>query len=98
VKVCLTDLEEFDYIFAMDRSNLDDLKLLQQQRLGKAKVKLFGEYLGGKVEEVEDPSCGENEGFELVYEQSMRFSKNFLKAIFPNVEAWVSPSISSIRD
>lgn len=72
----------------MDRSNLYDLQRLQQRKpTGKAKVMLFGEYSGGKVEVVEDPYYGGNEGFELAYEQCMRFSKNFLKAIFPDVEA-----------
>jgi low molecular weight phosphotyrosine protein phosphatase len=72
----------------MDRSNLYDLQRLQQRKpAGKAKVMLFGEYSGGKVEIVEDPYYGGNEGFELAYEQCMRFSKNFLKAIFSDVEA-----------
>jgi low molecular weight phosphotyrosine protein phosphatase len=72
----------------MDRSNLYDLQRLQQRKpAGKAKVMLFGEYSGGKVEVVEDPYYGGNEGFEVAYEQSMRFSNNFLKAAFPEVEA-----------
>jgi low molecular weight phosphotyrosine protein phosphatase len=81
------DFEKFDYIFAMDQSNLLDLKHLQQQKpTGKAKVKIFGEYSGGKMEEVED-LCGENKYFEMVYGQFMLFSKNFLKEIFPYVDA-----------
>jgi low molecular weight phosphotyrosine protein phosphatase len=76
VKVRLTDFEEFDYIFAMDRSNLYDLQRLQQRKLaGKAKVMLFGEHSGGKVEVVEDPYYGGTKGFEIAYEQCMRFSK-----------------------
>lgn len=108
MKVRLTDFEEFDYIFAMDRSNLSDLQRLQQRKPGgKAKVMLFGEHSGGMVEVVEDPYYGGEEGFEVTYEQCMRFSKvgiplvfsaehimlmknfskNFLKAIFPDVDA-----------
>ena len=76
MKVRLTDFEEFDYIFAMDRSNLYDLQRLQQRKpTGKAKVMLFGEHSGGKVEAVEDPYYGGTEGFEIAYEQCMRFSK-----------------------
>lgn len=107
MKVRLTDFDEFDYIFAMDRSNLHDLQRLQQRKPeGKAKVMLFGEYSGGKVEVVEDPYYGGKEGFEIAYEQCIRFSKvsaalmssakyviaddgsskNFLKAVFPDVE------------
>jgi low molecular weight phosphotyrosine protein phosphatase len=86
--VRLKDFEDFDYIFAMNRSNLRDLQRLQQRKpSGKAKVMLFGEYSGGKLEVVEDPYYGGMEGFELAYEQCMRFSTNFLKAIFPDVEA-----------
>lgn len=65
-----------------------DLKLLQQQKpTGKAKVKIFGEYSGGKVEEVEDPYHGENKDFDMAYGRFVLFSKNFLKAIFPDVDA-----------
>lgn len=55
-----SDFNEFDYIFAMDSSNLRNLKS-QQKRIEskgaktKAKVMLFGEYGGkGRVEEVGD--------------------------------------------
>ena len=76
VKVRLTDFEDFDYIFAMDHSNLHDLQRLQQRKpQGKAKVMLFGEHSGGKVEVVEDPYYGGSEGFEIAYEQCMRFTK-----------------------
>jgi len=108
VKVRLTDFEEFDYIFAMDRSNLYDLQRLRRRKPeGKANVMLFGEHSGGEVEVVEDPYYGGKEGFEVAYEQCMRFSKvsaflilsaeqamlmisfskNFLKAMFPEVDA-----------
>lgn len=107
MKVRPTDFEEFDYIFAMDRSNLYDLRRLQQRKpAGKAKVMLFGEHSGGDVEVVEDPYYGGADGFDIAYEQCMRFSKvstplitsaehamliiciskNFLKAVFPDLE------------
>ncbi len=47
---------------------------------------LFGEYAGGKIEIVEDPYYGGTEGFEIAYEQCVRFSKNFLEDIFPQLE------------
>jgi low molecular weight phosphotyrosine protein phosphatase len=83
------DFDEFDYIFAMDRQNLSDLKRLQAMKPGsKAKVMLFGEYSGSKrVEEIDDPYYGARDGFETAYEQATRFSKNFLKDVFPDVEA-----------
>jgi hypothetical protein len=48
---------------------------------------LIREYLGGKVEVVEDPHSSENEAFEVIYQQCIHFSRNFLKAIFLDMEA-----------
>lgn len=72
----------------MDRSNLSGLQRLQQRKpASKAKVMLFGEHSGGKAEAVEDPYYGGSEGFETAYEQCLRFSKNFLTHLFPDIEA-----------
>lgn len=88
-KVQTSDFDKFDYIFAMDRSNLSDLQRIQQRKPGaKAKVMLFGEYSGtGKAEVISDPYYGGRQGFEKAYEQATRFSKNFLREVFPDVEA-----------
>ncbi|KAK4448292.1 Low molecular weight phosphotyrosine protein phosphatase [Podospora aff. communis PSN243] len=87
-KVNASDFDKFDYIFAMDRSNLADLERMQQRKSGgKAKVMLFGEYSGtGKAEVISDPYYGGRQGFEKAYEQATRFSKNFLREVFPDVE------------
>ncbi|KAK4113450.1 phosphotyrosine protein phosphatases I [Canariomyces notabilis] len=87
-KVRESDFDRFDYIFAMDRSNLEDLKRIQQRKPGcKAKVMLFGEYSGtGRAEVISDPYYGGRQGFEKAYEQATRFSKNFLKDVFPDVQ------------
>ncbi|EMR83555.1 putative phosphotyrosine protein phosphatase protein [Botrytis cinerea BcDW1] len=86
-KVSINDFKNFDYIFAMDSNNLEDLLSLKKRTEGKAKVMLFGEYAGGSSpEEVDDPYYGGNDGFKAAYEQCTRFSKNFLKATFPDVE------------
>ena len=72
----------------MDRDNLRDLQRIHQRTGGKAKVMLFGEYAGKKrPEEVSDPYYGARDGFEIAYEQCVRFSKNFLKETFPDVKA-----------
>lgn len=88
-KVQLSDFQKFDYIFAMDRQNLLDLQRLSQRSRGgdvKAKVMLFGEFSGTKrAEVVDDPYYGGRDGFEVAYEQCLRFSKNFLKQTFPDV-------------
>jgi low molecular weight phosphotyrosine protein phosphatase len=87
-KVRESDFDRFDYIFAMDRSNLEDLKRIQQRKPGcKAKLMLFGEYSGtGRAEVISDPYYGGRQGFEKAYEQATRFSKNFLKDVFPDVQ------------
>ncbi|KAM0809188.1 putative Phosphotyrosine protein phosphatase I superfamily [Seiridium cardinale] len=86
-KVRASDFATFDYIFAMDRSNLSDLKRLKKPEGAKAKVMLFGEYSdSGKAEVVQDPYYGGQQGFELAYAQCLKYSKNFLKDIFPDVE------------
>ncbi|WYZ41281.1 hypothetical protein EsH8_V_000176 [Colletotrichum jinshuiense] len=88
-KVQPSDFNKFDYIFAMDRSNLRDLQSLQQRGNpdSKAKVMLFGEYSGGRRPEVvEDPYYGGSEGFSKAYEQCTRFSGNFLQDVFPNID------------
>lgn len=84
-----SDFNKFDYIFAMDRSNLRDLQNLQQRGNpdSKAKVMLFGEFSGGRRPEVvDDPYYGGDEGFSKAYEQCTRFSGNFLKHVFPNID------------
>ncbi|KAF7547396.1 hypothetical protein G7046_g9016 [Stylonectria norvegica] len=77
------DFEKFDYIFAMDRSNLSDLERLQRENPGtRAKVMLFGEYGGRKrAEIVNDPYYGGAAGFEKAFEQCERFTKNFLAEV-----------------
>ncbi|KAF3041307.1 hypothetical protein E8E12_004923 [Didymella heteroderae] len=88
-----SDFETFDYILAMDDSNLEDLNDLRR-RVGKKKggeegfgrVMLFGEFggktrRGGRGEEVQDPYYGADDGFETAYEQAVRFSKVFLERL-----------------
>ncbi|KAK4121270.1 protein-tyrosine phosphatase [Parathielavia appendiculata] len=87
-KVDDSDFDKFDYIFAMDRGNLEDLRRIQRRKPNsKARVMLFGEYSGtGKAEVISDPYYGGKQGFEKAYEQAMRFSLNFLQDVFPDVE------------
>ncbi|KAI9663781.1 MAG: hypothetical protein M1821_007271 [Bathelium mastoideum] len=84
------DFRTFDYILAMDSDNkayLDRLRarILKQKgaeesQLGR--VSLFGSFGGkSKREEVIDPYYGARDGFEVAYEQMVRFSKGLLKDI-----------------
>jgi low molecular weight phosphotyrosine protein phosphatase len=77
------DFDNFDYVFAMDAYNLQELQKKQRKRPNtKAQVMLFGTFNGkSKPEEVGDPYYGADSGFDEVYEQVTRFSKNFLEMI-----------------
>lgn len=72
-KLTAKHLQEFDYIFCMDRENLRNV-----QKLGPttATVKLFGD-----DEEIDDPYYGGNDGFEKCYTQCIQYSQNFLNSI-----------------
>ncbi|KAL4906641.1 hypothetical protein BDW74DRAFT_176956 [Aspergillus multicolor] len=121
-KVTLEDFLDFDYVFAMDEYNLEDLLELRASILststksaarvakGKgtraagaagaaaitarveggakvAEVRLFGDYgVSGTLHErvgggevVQDPYYGGTNGFEEVYQQVVRFSRNFIE-------------------
>ena len=86
-KVTKDDFDDFDYMFAMDASNLKDLQKMQRtiERKGqktKARVMLFGEFNGkGTAEEVVDPYYGADNGFDTVYDQVKGFSTNFLRSL-----------------
>lgn len=81
------DFHAFDYIFAMDAYNLSDLQRSQRRLESKgaktkATVMLFGDFGGKrKGEEVVDPYYGADHGFETVFEQVSRFSRNFLQEV-----------------
>ncbi|OJJ03522.1 hypothetical protein ASPVEDRAFT_134542 [Aspergillus versicolor CBS 583.65] len=92
-KVTLEDFLNFDYLFAMDKYNLEDLLDLRNSAGAKvAEVRLFGDYgPGGSLHErtgggevVQDPYYGGANGFEEVYQQVARFSKNFLDYLEKN--------------
>lgn len=73
---------KFDYIIAMDRSNLQNLESLKPKN-NKAKVQLFGDYKGTTNFDriVNDPYYGGDAGFEINFQQVLAFSKNLLESI-----------------
>ena len=81
-----SDFTRFDYVFAMDSSNMEDLKMIKTRLIkdGKdkdklAKLMLWGDFGGReKGEEVVDPYYGGNEGFDVAFEQMGRFTRGFL--------------------
>ncbi|PNS19151.1 hypothetical protein CAC42_1887 [Sphaceloma murrayae] len=82
-----SDFTQFDYIFAMDKDNKSYLdrergRLIRKGDLTEdeaGKVELWGKYGGKGNEEVIDPYYGARNGFEVAYEQMIRFTNGFLK-------------------
>lgn len=63
-----TDLDEFDYIFAMDKENQVNMLRLAKNEIGSEKVKLFLEYVDYlNYDEVPDPYYGSMKDFEFVF-------------------------------
>ncbi|MCJ1311892.1 hypothetical protein MMC25_005565 [Agyrium rufum] len=91
-KVEKSDFQNFDYILAMDRDNLIDLEDMKKdigrrandgdvEKSKRSKVMLFGDFGGNADEEVKDPYYGGGEGFNIAYEQMVRYSQGLLKEI-----------------
>jgi len=61
------DFERFDYIVAMDRQNLKDLKAMAQNDTDRKKIFLMTDFCSSnKYDSVPDPYYGGDAGFELV--------------------------------
>lgn len=74
------DFEHFDYIIAMDRSNLRDLRSKAPKPEYVKKIFLMTDFLkDSSFDEVPDPYYGGNEGFELVLDLLEDSTQNFLK-------------------
>ena len=93
-KVQASDLSAFDYILAMDKENLHDLQRLKGRILAKGgssgptseelsmgKIQLFGDFGGKRGEAVGDPYYGTSDGFDIAYEQMVRFSRGFITEV-----------------
>jgi protein-tyrosine phosphatase len=80
-KVCANDFEEFDYILAMDKDNLQGLLELCPPHL-QDKVALFMTYGESfNEDEVPDPYYGGADGFEHVFDLVEDASRGLLKKI-----------------
>lgn len=65
----VSDFDEFDYIYVMDRSNYENVLALARNEQDKQKVNLIlNEVTPGQDAEVPDPYFGEEDGFTNVYE------------------------------
>jgi protein-tyrosine phosphatase len=63
------DFDDFDYIFVMDNTNLDDVIRLAKNEGHRKKVQLIlNELFPGDNVDVPDPYYGLQNGFDMVYE------------------------------
>ncbi len=94
-KVQASDFSTFDYILAMDRDNMHDLRRSRGRAVKKntwavgeekGKVMLFGDFGGKKGEQVVDPYYGASNGFGIAHEQMVRFSQGFISQVIEKQE------------
>ncbi len=85
-KLMKSDLEDFDYIFAMDSANYNNILKLATNDEDRKKVKLIlNESNPGQNKAVPDPYYGGDQGFENVFtllEEACEVIKNKLKNEF----------------
>lgn len=73
-KFTAQDGADYDYIFGMDRNNIDNIcAIIDPEHYGK--VQLFDTH------EVNDPYYGILDGFEIMYQQLERAAENWVKTI-----------------
>jgi protein-tyrosine phosphatase len=74
------DFDEFDYVFAMDRSNLRDLRQLQPDGY-QGGLTLFRDFdpQGGEGLDVPDPYYGGPDGFDQMFEMIDRSCAAFVE-------------------
>lgn len=81
-KFVVEDFNKFDYIFAMDEDNYDNILSLARNDNEKSKVSMFMEqsFPGQKIS-VPDPYYGGDEGFARVYKMLDKASDDFINKL-----------------
>lgn len=81
-QVSPSDLQDFDWIVAMDRSNLQALEEMRDEHGGDARLVLLRDFDPEPGDgEVPDPYYGGPQGFDTVYEMVLRSSHGLLDEI-----------------
>lgn len=81
-KFTKNDFSEFDFIYAMDNSNLKDILQLAPNENAKKKVYLIlNELYPNENKDVPDPYYGQNDGFEKVYTMLNEACTNIAKKL-----------------
>lgn len=79
-RVSEDDFAHYDYILAMDASNLKNLKEMSDPEFHH-KIRLFLEFAESDEQEVPDPYYGGQRGFELVLDLIEEASDGLIKAL-----------------
>ncbi len=78
----VADFDRFDHIYAMDRSNYQNILALARNDEDRKKVDLIlNELKAGSNQEVPDPYYGGDEGFEQVYRLLDAATDNLVKKL-----------------
>ena len=81
-KVTSADIDDYDYILAMDRDNLEILQALAKNKESLNKIALFLDFAEGiELSEVPDPYYGGPGGFDHVYELVEAAASGLLQSI-----------------
>ena len=81
-KVTSADIDDYDYIIAMDRDNLAILQALAKNKESLNKIALFLDFAEGiELSEVPDPYYGGPGGFDHVYELVEAAASGLLQSI-----------------
>ena len=81
-RLMASDFHEFDFILAMDNSNITNAKAANHSN-GPAKLMLFTRFAGlGENIEIPDPYFGEGQGFETAYQMIRQASIGSLDHLF----------------
>ena len=80
-RVSVEDFHEFDYIFAMDRANLQDRRQLESQVEEGARLNLFREFDPDKDGDLDvpDPYYGGPDGFDVMFDMIDRTCAAFVE-------------------
>ncbi len=82
-----SDLETFDYVFAMDKENQLNMQSLAKNETQRAKVKLFLEQVNyPELSEVPDPYYGDQAAFEFVFNLLDEATDTFINQMTMNVK------------
>jgi len=81
-QLAATDLDEFDVILAMDRSNLNNIKRLNRADENLHKISLMRSYDPmGRDEDVPDPYYGNEKDFQEVFDILSRSIDSFIASL-----------------